>query len=171
MPHLTKLFHSTLPDSATLYKTVLIYTTRQCHILHDRLNLHYQTVTHFTTLITLHYKTLPHFTALLYSTLPESDTLVNAVLLYTTTQGHSLQHCFTLHYQTVPHFTTQFYSKLSNSDTLYKTIYSKLQDSASFYNTVLLYSTLPDSATLSSTFLLFTTRKCNNLKRRFTLYY
>ena len=165
--HFTTLFYSKLPGSATLNKNISLYTTRQCHTLQNCFNLHYQTVPHFTSI-------LPNCDTLYntnYSTLQDIATIYSTALLYTTRKWHTFQHCFTLHYQKVPHFTTQFYSKLPNSETLYKPIYSKLQDSASFYNTVLLYSTLPDSGTLSSTLLLFTTRKCNNLNRRFTLYY
>ena len=204
MPLFSTLFHSTLPDSAKLYNTVLLFTTRQCQTLQHHYTLHYQTVIpdmqnvgilgsrilffvllyttkQYHTLqhcFTLLWQIVPHFKPLVYSTLPDSgtlyntvllytsrqcnttystlpdsDTLYNTVLLYTTKHYHTLQHCFTLHYQTVPYFTTLFYSTLPNSYTLYNTVllYTSRQCNTTYF-------TLPDSAKPYNTVLIYTNR-------------
>ena len=163
MPHFTTRFCSTLLESATLFNTVSLYTTRQCQALQHCFTVHYQTV--------------PNFTTPLYFTLPNSDSRHAKcwdpgiqdpffVLLYTTKQYHTLQHCFTLNWQIVPHFKPLVYSTLPDSGTLYNTVllYTSRQ-----CNTT--YSTLPDSATLYNTVLLYIARQYHTLKQCFTLHY
>ena len=100
VPHFTTLFYSTLPDRATLYNIVLLYTKRNCHMLQYYF---FSTLPDSATLnstvllyITRQCHTLQH---LFYCTLKDSATLYNNGLFFTTRQWHTLQHCFTLSYR------------------------------------------------------------------------